>query len=102
LFTGDLASILLFEGGEGPFGMRKHNVTISPEGQVTIPVELRRALGLAEGGSVEVAYENGAVVLRSAQKPTLTALLADFDPAMHRHTADEREWDDAPQGDETL
>ena len=42
------------------------------------------------------------VTLVSAKKPTLTELLAGFDPARHRHAADGRVWDDAPVGREKL
>ena len=46
--------MLLAIRGKG-YVMRKHQATITRTGQVTIPVELRRALGLADGGPVEVA-----------------------------------------------
>ncbi len=82
--------------------MRSHQATVTSKGQVTIPVEVRRALGLADGGPVVFTSEDGVVTLRSARKPTLTELLAGFDPAKHRHTPDERVWDDAPRGKETL
>lgn len=79
-----------------------HPATVTSKGQVTIPVEVRRALGLADGGPVVFSNEDGVVTLRSARKPTLTELLAGFDPAKHRHAPEERVWDDAPRGKETL
>ena len=82
--------------------MPSHEATVTSKGQVTIPVSVRRALGLAHGGPVVFAEENGAVILRSARKPTLSELLAGFDPARHRHSAEDRVWDDAPRGKETL
>lgn len=82
--------------------MEARQATVTSKGQVTIPVDVRRALGLAEGGPVEFIYEDGVVTLRSAKKPTLTELLAGFDPEKHRHSAEERVWDDAPRGRETL
>ena len=41
-----------------------HTSTISSKGQVTVPVDVRRRLGLKEGDQVEFSYENGTVVLR--------------------------------------
>ncbi len=79
-----------------------HQAKVTSKGQVTIPVEIRRALGVADGGPVEFASENGVVILRSARKPTLTELLAGFDPVKHRRGPEERVWDDAPRGKESL
>jgi AbrB family looped-hinge helix DNA binding protein len=41
-----------------------HTSTISSKGQVTIPVNVRRRLGLKEGDRVEFAFEGGKAVLR--------------------------------------
>ncbi|HIJ39376.1 MAG TPA: AbrB/MazE/SpoVT family DNA-binding domain-containing protein [Rhodospirillaceae bacterium] len=76
--------------------------TVTSKGQVTIPVAMRRALGLVDGGPVEFTLGDGIVTLRSMRKPSLGDLLAGFDPAKHRHTPEERAWDDAPQGKESL
>ena len=38
--------------------------TISSKGQVTVPIEVRRRLGLKEGDRVEFAFEEGRTVLR--------------------------------------
>lgn len=40
--------------------------TISSKGQVTVPIEVRRRLGLREGDRVEFAIEEGRTVLRPA------------------------------------
>lgn len=80
--------------------MRKHEATVTRKGQVTIPVEIRRALGLADGGPIAFTLEGNRVVLHSAKKPTLSELLNGFDPDRHRRDATEREWDDAPRGGE--
>jgi AbrB family looped-hinge helix DNA binding protein len=83
--------------------MQTRQATVTRKGQVTIPVDIRRALGLAAGGPVEFAYQDdGAVTLRAARKLTLTQLLAGFDPERHRHSAADRVWDDEPRGAETL
>ena len=37
---------------------------VRPKGQITIPEEVRRALRLEEGDLVEVAIEDGSIVLR--------------------------------------
>jgi hypothetical protein len=42
------------------------------------------------------------VTLRSARTPALTELLTGFDPAKHRHSAEERVWDDTLCGKENL
>lgn len=76
--------------------------TVTSKGQVTIPVEMRRALGIVDGGPVRFTLEDGVVTVRSARKVTLADLLAGFDPAKHRHSGAEREWDDNPRGRETL
>jgi len=41
--------------------------TISSKGQVTVPIEVRRRLGLKVGDRVEFAFEDGRTVLRPAQ-----------------------------------
>jgi antitoxin PrlF len=38
--------------------------TISSKGQITVPVEVRRRLGLKEGDKVEFAFQEGTAVLR--------------------------------------
>jgi len=83
--------------------MIEREATVTTKGQVTIPVDVRRVLGLKpEGGPVVFVVHSGVVTVRSAYKPTLTELLAGFDPAKHRYTPEERKWDDAPRGRETL
>jgi AbrB family looped-hinge helix DNA binding protein len=75
---------------------------VTAKGQVTIPVKVREMLGVKDGGPVMFHTEGETVTLVSARKPTLTELLAGFDPARHRHAADERVWDDAPAGRERI
>ena len=41
--------------------------TISSKGQVTVPIEVRRRLGLKEGDRVEFAFEEGRTILRPAR-----------------------------------
>ncbi len=84
-------------------GSLKRSATVTTKGQVTIPLDVRRALGLKEGGGpVLFVVDNGVVTVSSAYQPSLTELLAGFDPEKHRHSAEERSWDDAPRGRETL
>ena len=40
--------------------------TVSSKGQVTIPIEVRRRLGLKEGDRVEFVEEDGVTALRAA------------------------------------
>jgi len=75
---------------------------VTSKGQVTIPIEIRRALGVGEGDSVVFRNAGGIVTLVPMKKRTLSDLLAGFDPARHRHDEQERPWDDAPKGRETL
>ena len=39
-------------------------VSVTRKGQITIPVELRRKFGIEEGSKVEVAEEEGGIVIR--------------------------------------
>jgi antitoxin PrlF len=75
---------------------------ITSKGQVTIPVDIRRELGVREGDTLTFRSRGGVVTVTSEKKPTLAELLAGFDPAKHRHGPEERPWDDAPRGRETL
>lgn len=43
--------------------------TLTVEGQVTIPADIREQLGLQEGDAVEFVPEGGKVYLRRAEKP---------------------------------
>jgi AbrB family looped-hinge helix DNA binding protein len=41
--------------------------TISSKGQITLPIEVRRRLGLKEGDRVEFVFEEGRTLLRPSQ-----------------------------------
>jgi len=43
--------------------------TVSSKGQITIPLEIRRRLGLREGDRVEFIIDNGRTVIRPARNP---------------------------------
>jgi len=45
--------------------MRQH-LTISKKGQVTLPAELRKKMGLEAGGTVIAEEKNGELILRPA------------------------------------
>jgi len=81
---------------------RERTAHITSKGQVTIPVEIRRALGLRDGDAVIFREHEGVVTLISAKKPTLSELLAKFDPKKHRRESGERPWDDPPKGRESI
>lgn len=83
-------------------GTVERTARITSKGQVTIPVEIRRALGVHEGDALTFRSRDGVVTVTSPKKPTLAELLAGFDPAQHRHGPEERPWDDAPRGRESL
>ena len=42
----------------------KNSSTISSKGQVTVPLEIRRRIGLSTGDRVEFVVENGKTVIR--------------------------------------
>ena len=44
--------------------------TISSKGQVTVPVEVRRRLGIKAGDRVEFVFEEGRTVLRPVRSET--------------------------------
>jgi AbrB family looped-hinge helix DNA binding protein len=44
--------------------------TISSKGQVTVPIEVRRRLGLKQGDRVEFVFEDGRTVLRPSRPAT--------------------------------
>lgn len=63
---------------------------------VTVPASIRDALALTEGQQLDVAVDDGRIVLRpAAPRYTLDELLAqcDFDQP---YSEDERAWLDAP------
>lgn len=60
---------------------------ITPRGQVTLPAEVRRALGLKGGDSLEVGVEDGRIVLQ----PVMTL------PIRLYSDADLRMFDEAAQ-----
>jgi len=43
--------------------------TISSKGQITVPIEIRRRLGVKQGDRVEFVIDNGLTILRPAQSP---------------------------------
>jgi antitoxin PrlF len=45
------------------------NSTISSKGQITVPLEIRRRLGLRECDRVEFVVENDRTIMRPAQPP---------------------------------
>ncbi len=50
----------------------KTNVVVSTRGQITLPSELRRRLGIRDGGVVTVEERDGALILRPAAVFELT------------------------------
>lgn len=46
-----------------------HSSTISSKGQITVPLEIRRRLGLKEGDRVEFVVENDRTTIRPAHGP---------------------------------
>ncbi|HSV29990.1 MAG TPA: AbrB/MazE/SpoVT family DNA-binding domain-containing protein [Candidatus Omnitrophota bacterium] len=81
--------------------MKAALVPIGNSQGVRIPKAILDQCGLRD--EVEMTVEGEALVIRPFKpKKKLSDLLAAFDPGKHRHGADERPWDDAPAGSETL
>ena len=53
-------------------GDSKSTVVVSARGQITLPAELRRRLGIKEGGVVTLEERHGELVLRPAAVVELT------------------------------
>lgn len=49
--------------------MKRSRSTISSKGQITVPLEIRRRLGVKEGDGVEFVVEDGRTILRPARAP---------------------------------
>jgi antitoxin PrlF len=54
--------------------MREHLTRVTRKGQITVPVEIRRALGLREGDNVAVLLEDGQA--RIERRPSVVARTA--------------------------
>lgn len=50
----------------------KTSVVVSTRGQITLPSDLRRRLGIREGGVVTIEERNGVLILRPATVVELT------------------------------
>lgn len=53
--------------------MREITASVTERGQVTIPVEVRKALGIDAKGKVSFVIENGVVVIRRPKYTIATA-----------------------------
>jgi len=68
---------------EGQEQMHEHRSVVTRKGQITIPVEIRRALNIKEGDKVAMRLENGEVKLThtgSVVEATAGALKSDMPP----------------------
>ncbi len=52
--------------------MRRYSATITRKGQVTVPVDIRRRLGLENGGKVEILLDDAGHI--SLARPTFSSL----------------------------
>lgn len=64
--------------------MREHLTRVTRKGQITVPVEVRRALGLQEGDNVAVLLEDGQVTLerRASVVERTAGVLSGTQPAL--------------------
>ncbi len=66
--------------------------TVTRKGQVTIPVEIRRRLGVKDGGPVEyVVADDGKIVLEPPRLPTVESLTGIAGTMKEPHTWEEIE-----------
>ena len=49
--------------------MTRRSSTISSKGQVTVPLEIRRRLGVKAGDRIEFVLDNGRITIRPAGAP---------------------------------
>jgi len=49
--------------------MARRSSTLSSKGQVTVPLEIRRRLGVKAGDRVEFVLDNGRITIRPAGAP---------------------------------
>lgn len=50
----------------------KSTVVVSPRGQITLPADVRKRLGIKEGGVVTLEERDGSLILRPAAVVELT------------------------------
>jgi AbrB family looped-hinge helix DNA binding protein len=55
-----------------------HTVTVGSKGQIVIPADVRRELGIEPGQRIEVSQKDGHVVLRPLPKDLLASLRGRF------------------------
>jgi AbrB family looped-hinge helix DNA binding protein len=48
--------------------------SVSPKGQVTVPADMRRALGIAPGGKVRFVLKGKQVLIEPYEEPPLSSL----------------------------
>jgi AbrB family looped-hinge helix DNA binding protein len=68
-----------------------HTTTMTRTGRITIPAEIRQALGLVEGDRLEVQLEAGAIYLRRAESVIARTAGIFAHPGPARSVADLRE-----------
>lgn len=69
-------------------------VQMSPRGQVTLPIDIRNALGVKAGDAMVVSIEDGRIVLSPAAVTPIERFtderLAEFEQASHMTAAEVR------------
>jgi AbrB family looped-hinge helix DNA binding protein len=82
--------------------MREHLTRVTRKGQITVPIEVRRALGLQEGDNVAVLLEGGRATLE--RRPSFVARTAGMFKANRQPRNPEQEQEEFERGvaEETL
>lgn len=75
--------------------MRVIEATITSQGQVTLPAEVRRHLGLAKPGKVTFLIEEGGSVRLVPARFTLASAFGSVEPLPHQSSDFDREIEEA-------
>jgi len=62
--------------------------SVTQKGQVTVPADIRRELGIRPGGKVRFLRKGGAVVIEAVKEPAVTSLFGVLKADRKRGCAD--------------
>lgn len=59
---------------------------ISSKGQITIPIEIRKSLGISSGDRIIFERKDGNIVIKKAEEKSLVSVLVDASPLSENTT----------------